>query len=128
MFRTSILLNASDIFFVVVVLCFLILSCRRYVFVLRIVLLLVMAWMTLLIVNSALVVVPVSIGRTLFNHIPLLPVTHGVKCNGNKIDSNWFSLEFLASARKILTVAAIFCRFIFFCHWSLYYLDCLSWG
>ncbi|KAF7144183.1 hypothetical protein RHSIM_Rhsim05G0086900 [Rhododendron simsii] len=54
---------------------------ERYVFVLQIVLLLVMAWMTLLIVNSALVVVPVSIGRTLFNRIPLLPVTHGVKCN-----------------------------------------------
>jgi len=54
---------------------------ERYGFVLRIVLLLVMAWMTLLIVNSALVVVPVSIGRTLFNAIPLLPVTHGVKCN-----------------------------------------------
>ncbi|KAH7866347.1 hypothetical protein Vadar_019186 [Vaccinium darrowii] len=54
---------------------------ERYGFVLRIVLLLVMAWMTLLIVNSALVVVPVSIGRTLFNAIPLLPVTHGIKCN-----------------------------------------------
>lgn len=92
MFRTSILLNASDIFVVVVVLCFLILSCRRYVFVLRIVLLLVMAWMTLLIVNSALVVVPVSIGRTLFNRIPLFPVTHGVKCNGNKIGSASSSL------------------------------------
>lgn len=55
----------------------------RYSFVLRIVLLLVVAWMTLLIFNSALIVVPISLGRALFNAIPLLPITHGVKCNGN---------------------------------------------
>ncbi|XP_024029004.1 probable E3 ubiquitin ligase SUD1 isoform X3 [Morus notabilis] len=53
----------------------------RYSFVLRIVLLLVMAWMTLLIFNSALIVVPVSLGRTIFNTIPVLPITHGIKCN-----------------------------------------------
>ncbi|OAY39236.1 probable E3 ubiquitin ligase SUD1 isoform X2 [Manihot esculenta] len=50
-------------------------------FVLRIVLLLVVAWMTLLIFNSALIVVPISLGRALFNAIPLLPITHGIKCN-----------------------------------------------
>ncbi|XAR59435.1 Ubiquitin--protein ligase [Bertholletia excelsa] len=53
----------------------------RYGFVLRIVLLLVVAWMTLLIVNSGLIVVPISLGRALFNAIPLLPITHGIKCN-----------------------------------------------
>lgn len=53
----------------------------RYGFVLRIVLLLMVAWMTLLIFNSALIVVPISLGRALFNGIPLLPITHGIKCN-----------------------------------------------
>ncbi|CAK7329906.1 unnamed protein product [Dovyalis caffra] len=53
----------------------------RYSFVLRIVLLLVVAWMTLLMFNSALIVVPISLGRALFNAIPLLPITHGIKCN-----------------------------------------------
>ncbi|KAI3997852.1 hypothetical protein MKX01_036322 [Papaver californicum] len=52
-----------------------------YGFVLRIVLLLVLAWMTLLLFNSALIVVPISLGRTLFNSIPRLPITHGIKCN-----------------------------------------------
>ncbi|XP_057963667.1 probable E3 ubiquitin ligase SUD1 isoform X2 [Malania oleifera] len=56
-------------------------SDSEYSFVLRIVLLLVVAWMTLLIFNSALIVVPISLGRTLFNAIPLLPITHGIKCN-----------------------------------------------
>ncbi|XP_051146556.1 probable E3 ubiquitin ligase SUD1 isoform X2 [Andrographis paniculata] len=50
-------------------------------FVLRIVLLLVAAWMTLLVFNSALIVVPISLGRALFNALPLLPITHGIKCN-----------------------------------------------
>ncbi|PSS02698.1 E3 ubiquitin ligase [Actinidia chinensis var. chinensis] len=53
----------------------------RYGFVLRIVLLLVLAWMTLLLVNSALIVAPISLGRALFNSIPRLPITHGIKCN-----------------------------------------------
>uniref|UniRef100_A0A6M2ELR4 RING-type E3 ubiquitin transferase n=1 Tax=Populus davidiana TaxID=266767 RepID=A0A6M2ELR4_9ROSI len=53
----------------------------RYSFVLRIVLLLVVAWMTLLMFNSTLIVVPISLGRALFNAIPLLPITHGIKCN-----------------------------------------------
>lgn len=54
---------------------------ERYSFALRIVLLLVVAWMTLLVFNSALIVVPTSLGRALFNAIPLLPITHGIKCN-----------------------------------------------
>lgn len=53
---------------------------------LRIVLLLVVAWMTLLLFNSALIVVPISLGRMLFNAIPLLPITHGIKCNGKAVD------------------------------------------
>lgn len=48
----------------------------------RIVLLLVVAWMTLLVFNSALVVIPISLGRLLFNAVPFLPITHGIKCNG----------------------------------------------
>lgn len=54
----------------------------RYGFVLRIVLLLVLAWMTLLLFNAVVIVVPVSIGRALFNAMPRLPITHGIKCNG----------------------------------------------
>ncbi|KAK4437902.1 putative E3 ubiquitin ligase SUD1 [Sesamum alatum] len=53
----------------------------EWAFVLRIVLLLVVAWMTLLVFNSALIVVPISLGRALFNALPLLPITHGIKCN-----------------------------------------------
>ncbi|KAA8545852.1 hypothetical protein F0562_020697 [Nyssa sinensis] len=53
----------------------------RHGFLLRIVLLLVIAWMTLLIFNSALIVVPISLGRAIFNAIPFLPGTHGIKCN-----------------------------------------------
>ncbi|XP_042497936.1 probable E3 ubiquitin ligase SUD1 [Macadamia integrifolia] len=53
----------------------------EYGFVLRIVLLLILAWMTLLLFNSALIVVPISLGRALFNAVPLLPITHGIKCN-----------------------------------------------
>ncbi|CAN1307457.1 Probable E3 ubiquitin ligase SUD1 [Linum perenne] len=53
----------------------------RYRFILRIVLLLMAAWITLLVFNSALIIVPVSLGRALFNAIPLLPITHGIKCN-----------------------------------------------
>ncbi|XP_042485627.1 probable E3 ubiquitin ligase SUD1 [Macadamia integrifolia] len=53
----------------------------EYGFVLRIVLLLVLAWMTLLLFNSALIVVPITLGRALFNIVPLLPITHGIKCN-----------------------------------------------
>ncbi|XP_076956301.1 putative E3 ubiquitin ligase SUD1 [Bidens hawaiensis] len=54
---------------------------ERYMFVVCIVLLLLAAWMTLLIFNSALLVVPVSLGRVLFNAVPLLPIAHGIKCN-----------------------------------------------
>ncbi|XP_076928553.1 putative E3 ubiquitin ligase SUD1 [Bidens hawaiensis] len=54
---------------------------ERYGFVLCIVLLLLVAWMTLLIFNSAVIVGPVFLGRVLFNSVPLLPITHGIKCN-----------------------------------------------
>uniref|UniRef100_M4F0K7 E3 ubiquitin-protein ligase MARCHF6-like C-terminal domain-containing protein n=1 Tax=Brassica campestris TaxID=3711 RepID=M4F0K7_BRACM len=52
-----------------------------YIFVLRAVLLLLAAWVTLLLFNTALIVVSVSLGRALFNAIPTLPITHGIKCN-----------------------------------------------
>ncbi|KAM7250362.1 hypothetical protein ACFE04_022245 [Oxalis oulophora] len=54
---------------------------ERYNFVLRIVLLLLVAWMTLLVFNSTLIIVPVSLGRAIFNVVPLFPITHGIKCN-----------------------------------------------
>ncbi|KAI7746699.1 hypothetical protein M8C21_009262 [Ambrosia artemisiifolia] len=54
---------------------------ERYGFVLSIVLLLLAAWITLLILNSTIIVLPVSLGRALFNVIPLLPITHGMKGN-----------------------------------------------
>ncbi|RWR77573.1 putative E3 ubiquitin ligase SUD1 [Cinnamomum micranthum f. kanehirae] len=53
----------------------------EYAFVFRIVLLLVLAWMTLLLFNSALIVFPISLGRALFNAIPHFQITHGIKCN-----------------------------------------------
>lgn len=53
----------------------------EYGFVLRIVLLLVLAWMTLLLFNATVIVVPISLGRAIFNAIPRLPFTHGIKCN-----------------------------------------------
>ncbi|KAI3712263.1 hypothetical protein L1987_70814 [Smallanthus sonchifolius] len=54
---------------------------ERYGFVLCIVLLLLAAWITLLIFNSTLIVMPISLGRALFNAVPLLPITHGMKNN-----------------------------------------------
>jgi E3 ubiquitin-protein ligase MARCH6 len=51
--------------------------------VLRIVLLLVLAWTTLLIFNAGMIVIPISLGRLVFEAIPRLPITHDIKCNGN---------------------------------------------
>ncbi|GLJ18519.1 hypothetical protein SUGI_0329170 [Cryptomeria japonica] len=50
-------------------------------FAIRIVLLLFGAWLTLLFFNSAMIVVPISLGRAMFSSIPRLPITHGIKCN-----------------------------------------------
>ncbi|KAL5200719.1 hypothetical protein ABZP36_021922 [Zizania latifolia] len=52
-----------------------------YGFILRIVLLLVLAWITLLIFNAGMIVIPISLGRLVFEAIPRLPITHGIKCN-----------------------------------------------
>ncbi|OVA15638.1 zinc finger protein [Macleaya cordata] len=73
-------------------------------FVLRIVLLLVLAWMTLLLFNSSLIVVPISLGRALFNSIPLLPITHGIKCNDLYafIIGSYAIWTFLAGARYFM--------------------------
>nr|AID60081.1 zinc finger protein 2C [Brassica napus] len=54
---------------------------QEYNLQLRITLLLLVASVTLLLVHSTLIVAPVSLGRTLFNAIPVLPITHGIKCN-----------------------------------------------
>ncbi|CAM6094443.1 unnamed protein product [Calypogeia fissa] len=54
---------------------------EEYKFVLRIVMLLIGAWITLLAVNSAMVLVPVTLGRGLFSLFSQLPIAHGAKCN-----------------------------------------------
>ncbi|TXG54259.1 hypothetical protein EZV62_019515 [Acer yangbiense] len=53
-------------------------SGSEYGIVLRIVLLPVITWIILFVINSAMIVVPISFGRAL---VPLLPITHGIKCN-----------------------------------------------
>ncbi|MCL7031146.1 hypothetical protein MKW94_027456 [Papaver nudicaule] len=52
-----------------------------YAFVLRVVLLVVLAWITLLLFSSSLVIVSLPLGRFLFSYISNLPITHGIKCN-----------------------------------------------
>jgi len=47
----------------------------------RMVLLVVLAWLTLLIFNATLLVVPVSVGRSLLFTIPQLPVAGALKSN-----------------------------------------------
>ncbi|CAN7015799.1 unnamed protein product [Brassica rapa subsp. trilocularis] len=54
---------------------------QEYNLQLRITLLLLVASVTLLLVHSTLIVVPVSLGRALFNAIPVLPIRHGIKCS-----------------------------------------------
>eukprot|EP01018_Ginkgo_biloba_P024620 Gb_37944 [translate_table: standard] len=54
---------------------------EEFKFAIRILVLLIGAWLTLLSFNSAMIVVPISLGRALFVSIPRLPITHGVKCN-----------------------------------------------
>lgn len=100
--------NCIDWFLTLLLTLYCLLYYSRYGFVLRIVLLLVIAWMTLLVINSALIVVPISLGRALFNAIPLLPITHGVKCNGNIV--NWVTYSSHASCflMKMLTYFLVF--------------------
>lgn len=80
--------------------------------------------MTLLIFNSAVIVIPVSLGRGIFNAIPLLPITHGIKCNG-KIE------EIVLYYRYIWDQNAEFFfsfRSICFHYRKLCHLDCVSWS
>ncbi|KAL2642943.1 hypothetical protein R1flu_010530 [Riccia fluitans] len=56
-------------------------SADEYKFVLRIILLLFSAWLTLLVFNSAMVLVPVSLGRGIFSLFSHLPIARGAKCN-----------------------------------------------
>ncbi|CAM8935336.1 unnamed protein product [Rhodiola kirilowii] len=83
----------------------------EYGFVLRIILLLLVAWMTLLVFNSLLIVVPVSLGWALFNAIPILPMTHGIECNDmyafvigscviwTAVAGSWYSAEQIINRR-----------------------------
>lgn len=54
-----------------------------------------MAWMTLLMFDSALIIIPVSLGRAIFNAIPFLPITHGIKCNGKSLLKLFYKICFM---------------------------------
>ncbi|KAG2245045.1 hypothetical protein Bca52824_093108 [Brassica carinata] len=89
----------------------------RYNFQLRIILLLLVAYVTLLLVHSTLIVVPVFLGRALFNAIPVLPIPHGIKCNDlyafftgtyvfwTTISSAKFAVEHVKSERTLLLLS-----------------------
>ncbi|MCL7026635.1 hypothetical protein MKW94_009637 [Papaver nudicaule] len=52
-----------------------------YTFVLRVVLLVVLAWITFLLFSSSLIIVSIPLGRVLCSSISNLPILHGIKCN-----------------------------------------------
>eukprot|EP00250_Pteridium_aquilinum_P006590 c16479_g1_i1 orf=142-3528(+) len=54
---------------------------EEYIFAFRILLLLMGAWVSLLFINSTMMLLPVSLGRAIFSSISRLPITYGVKCN-----------------------------------------------
>ncbi|KAJ1703629.1 hypothetical protein LUZ63_003408 [Rhynchospora breviuscula] len=93
---------------------------NEYGFVVRIVILLVMAWMTLLLFNSAMVVVPISLGRAVFEAIPRLPITHGTKCNDlfsfrvgcfiiwGLVAATRYSMDYVKSRRVGLLISQVF--------------------
>uniref|UniRef100_A0A0E0Q0M4 RING-type E3 ubiquitin transferase n=1 Tax=Oryza rufipogon TaxID=4529 RepID=A0A0E0Q0M4_ORYRU len=76
----------------------------EYGFVLRIVLLLVLAWMTLLIFNAGMIVIPISLGRLVFEAIPRLPITHGIKCNAA---GTRYAIDYIRSRRLAFLVQQI---------------------
>lgn len=92
---------------------------------LRIVLLLVIAWMTLLVFNSALIVVPISLGRALFNSIPRLPITHGIKCNGTELIELIIFVSVHHNFEFVCNLIS-FVRSVCIHHWKLCDLDCCS--
>ncbi|XP_024527152.1 probable E3 ubiquitin ligase SUD1 [Selaginella moellendorffii] len=53
----------------------------EYKFAVRIVLLLLGAWLTMLVFNSSLIVLPVSVGRAIVTSFSRLPITRGANCN-----------------------------------------------
>lgn len=57
--------------------------CCCYRFVLRILILLVLAWVTALVFNSLMMAIPVLLGRTLFQAASHLLLSHGFKYDGN---------------------------------------------
>ncbi|KAI3938378.1 hypothetical protein MKW98_015277 [Papaver atlanticum] len=52
-----------------------------HAFEFRVVLLVVLAWITLLLISTSLIIVCLPLGRVLFSSISNLPITHGIKCN-----------------------------------------------
>ncbi|KAI3833452.1 hypothetical protein MKX03_027196 [Papaver bracteatum] len=52
-----------------------------FTFVHRVVLLVVLAWITLLLFNSSMIIVSLQLGRAVFSFISNLPITRDIKCN-----------------------------------------------
>lgn len=116
------------------------LNFSRYHLFLRILLLLVLAWITLLLSNLVLIVVPISLGRALFNAIPLLPLTRGIKFplfsvtldikfNGKIIVCTIFlehTLSYLWNGNFDFSLTS-FNRYICIHSWKLHYTDCRNW-
>ncbi|KAL0699035.1 hypothetical protein Bca4012_055157 [Brassica carinata] len=100
-------------------------SHSEYMFVLRVVLLLLSAWVTLLLFNTAMIVVPVSLGRALFNAIPTLPITHGIKCNDlyafvigtyvlwTTLSGAWYAIEHIKSRSALRNQIWRWCGIVF---------------
>ncbi|KAL0799141.1 hypothetical protein Bca101_054316 [Brassica carinata] len=100
-------------------------SDSEYIFVLRVVLLLLAALVTLLLFNTAMIVVPVSLGRALFNAIPTLPITHGIKCNDlyafvigtyvlwTTLSGAWYAIEHIKSRSALRNQIWRWCGIVF---------------
>ncbi|KAI3864724.1 hypothetical protein MKW92_049350 [Papaver armeniacum] len=56
-------------------------SDNGYALVLRVVWLVVLAWITWLLFSSSLIIVSLPLGHVLFSFISNLPITHGIECN-----------------------------------------------
>ncbi|XP_026394069.1 probable E3 ubiquitin ligase SUD1 isoform X1 [Papaver somniferum] len=56
-------------------------SDNGYALVLRVVLLVVLAWITWLLFSSSLTIVSLPLGHVLFSFFSNLPITHGIECN-----------------------------------------------
>ena len=74
-------------------------QCTRRSLAVRLALLMVPAWLTVVMFIAALLVAPVSAGRALLFAIPQLPVAGALKSNGNdcspKLSRSTLSLKFI---------------------------------